>query len=144
VELHVLVPRGVKIDANTVNGSVVVDGATTDVDAATVNGEVEVATSGGHVNATNVNGSVRARLGRVDTDGNMEFTTVNGSVTIELPSDFAGDIDMSTMTGALNTAFEMTLRGRLDPHHLRTHVGRPGGPRIKAETINGSVDIRKR
>jgi hypothetical protein len=144
VEFHVLVPRGVKIDAATVNGSVTVDGAASDVEAATVNGEVDVATSGGHVNATNVNGGVRARLGRVDPDGSMEFTTVNGSVIVELPSDFGADVDMSTLSGSLNTNFEMTLRGRMDPHHLRTHVGRPGGPRIKLVTINGGVELRKR
>ena len=33
--------NGVNVGANTVNGDVVVDGATADVDAATVNGEVD-------------------------------------------------------------------------------------------------------
>jgi hypothetical protein len=144
VEFRVLVPKGVKVAVNTVNGAVTVDGTTADVDAGTVNGELEVTTNGGRVNATNVNGGIHVRLGRVDPDGNMEFTTVNGSVAVEFAGDFNGDIEMSTVNGALNTNFEMTMSGRLDPHHLRTHVGKPGGPRIRLDTVNGSVDLRKR
>ncbi|MDB4878508.1 MAG: hypothetical protein JWM41_4954 [Gemmatimonadetes bacterium] len=144
VEFRVLVPKGVKVAVNTVNGAVMVDGTTSDVDAGTVNGELEVTTGGGRVNASNVNGGIRARLGRVDTDANMEFTTVNGSVAVEFGGDFNGDLEMATVNGSLNTNFEMTVRGRLEPHHLRTHVGRPGGPRIRLETVNGSVELRKR
>ena len=33
VDFHVLVPRGVKVGVQTINGAVTVDGATTDVDA---------------------------------------------------------------------------------------------------------------
>jgi hypothetical protein len=144
VEFHVLVPRGVNVAVNTVNGDVTVDGATADVDASTVNGEVDIATSGGHAKATNVNGGVRARLGRLDTEGSMQFTTVNGNVTVDFSGDSGADLDMATVNGTLNTNFEMTLVGRLDPKHLRTHVGRTGGPRIRLQTVNGNVEIRRR
>jgi hypothetical protein len=143
VEFRVLVPKGVKIGVATVNGAVSVDGAAAEVDAETVNGELEVSTSGGRVNASNVNGSVRARLGKIDNDGDMNFTTVNGSVIVEFDGDFGGDVDLETVNGTLNTNFEMTVSGRLDPKHLRAHIGRPGGPRIKLETVNGSVELRK-
>ncbi|HEY4131786.1 MAG TPA: hypothetical protein VGM50_14300, partial [Gemmatimonadaceae bacterium] len=78
VDFRVMVPKGVKVGVATVNGAVSVDGATAEVNASTVNGELEVATTGGRVNASNVNGSVRARLGKVDSDGDMSFDTVNG------------------------------------------------------------------
>jgi len=144
VEFHVLVPKGVRVGVSTVNGSVNVDGATADVDARTVNGDVEVSTSGGRAQASSVNGSVHARLGRLDSDGPMEFTTVNGNVVLELPADAGADLEMETVMGSLNTDFEMTVSGRMDPKHLRAHVGRPGGPRIRLETVNGTVDVRKR
>jgi hypothetical protein len=144
VEFRVLVPKGVKVGVSTINGAVVVDGATAEVEASTVNGELEVATSGGPVNASDVNGSIRARIGRVDSDADMAFTTVNGSVSVEFTSDFGADVDLQTVNGSLNTNFEMTVSGRLDPKHLRAHIGRPGGPRIKLETVNGSVELRKR
>lgn len=144
VDFHVLVPAGVKIGIQTVNGSAVVDGATAEVEAGTVNGEVDVATTGGPVSASTVNGAVRARMGRVDSDANMAFTTVNGNVIVEFTGDFGGDVDLSTVNGSLNTNFEMTVVGRLDPKHLRAHIGKPGGPRLKLETVNGSVELRKR
>jgi hypothetical protein len=144
VEFRVLVPKGVRVGVNTVNGAVNVEGATAEVDAATVNGEVEVATSGGPVNASTVNGGVRARVGRVENDGDMAFTTVNGTVIAEFTGEFGGDVEMSTVNGALRTDYEITVTGRLDPKHLRAHIGKPGGPRIKLETVNGSVELRRR
>jgi hypothetical protein len=143
VDFRVMVPKGVKVGVATVNGAVSVDGATAEVNASTVNGELEVATTGGRVNASNVNGSVRARLGKVDSDGDMSFDTVNGSVIVEFNGDFGGDVDLETVNGSLNTNFEMTVSGRLDPKHLRAHIGKPGGPRLKLETVNGSVELRK-
>jgi hypothetical protein len=144
VDFRVLVPRGVKVGVNTINGAVTIDGATSEIDAGTINGEVDVATSGGPVNASNVNGGVRARIGRADSNADMEFTTVNGSVSVEFPADFGADVDLETVNGSLNTNFEMTLSGRLDPKHLRAHIGKPGGPRLKLETVNGSVELRRR
>lgn len=143
VEFRVLVPKGVKVDVGSVNGGVSVEGASAEVQASTVNGEVEVATSGGPVNASTVNGTVRARMGLVNSDADMDFTTVNGSVIVEFTGDFGGDVELSTVNGSLNTNFEMTVSGRLDPKHLRAHIGKPGGPRIKLSTVNGSVELRK-
>jgi len=144
VDFKILVPKGVKVSVETVNGGVFVDGATAEVEAGTVNGQVEVSTSGGRVNANSVNGDVRARLGRIDSEGDMKFDTVNGSVIVEFNGEFGGDVDLETVNGSLNTNFEMTVSGRLDPKHLRAHIGKPGGPRIKLETVNGSVELRRR
>jgi len=144
VDFRVLVPRGVKVSVHTVNGDVSVDGVTSEVDAETVNGELDVATTGGRVNASNVNGNVRARLGRIDNEGDMRFETVNGSVIVEFNGEFGGDVDLETVNGSLNTNFEMTVSGRLDPKHLRAHIGKPGGPRLKLETVNGNVELRRR
>jgi hypothetical protein len=144
VDFQVRVPNGVKVWVETVNGAVSVTGATSEVTAGTVNGEVDVSTTGGPVNATNVNGNVKARMGRVDPDANMKFETVNGSVIVDFTGDFGGDVDLQTVNGSLFTNFEMTVSGRLDPKHLRAHIGKAGGPRIKLETVNGNVELRKR
>lgn len=145
VDFRVLVPKGVKVSVETVNGAVSVDGVSSDVEAGTINGQVDVSTTGGRVNASNVNGDVRARLGRIENDASgMSFVTVNGNVIVEFTGDFGGDVDLSTVTGSLNTNFEMTVNGRLDPKHLRAHIGKPGGPRLKLETVNGSVELRRR
>jgi hypothetical protein len=51
---------------------------------------------------------------------------------------------MRTVTGSLITNFEMTVSGRLDPKRLRAHLGKPGGPTIQLETVNGNVELRRR
>lgn len=144
VDFKVMVPKGVKVSVETVNGGVSVSGVTAEVDAGTVNGDVAVTTTGGRVNAESVNGNVRAELGRIDTSGDMKFETVNGNVIVEFTGDFGGDVDLETVNGSLNTNFEMTVSGRLDPRHLRAHIGKAGGPKIKLETVNGNVELRKR
>jgi hypothetical protein len=144
VEFRVLVPKGVKVGVNTVNGALTVDGVTAQVEAGTINGDVDVTTSGGPVNATSINGDVRARLGKLDSDASMQFTTITGNVIVEFGGDFGADVDLQTVNGSLNTNFEMTITGRVDLKHLRTHIGKPGGPRIHLETVNGSVELRHR
>ena len=120
-----------RVDLSTINGTITVDGATAEVDARTINGDIDVATSGGPVNANNTNGNVRARLGKLESDAPMEFTTVTGNVSVEFGNDFSADVDLRTLNGSLNTNFEMTLNGRIDPKRIRTHIGRPGGPRVR-------------
>lgn len=144
VEFRVLVPRGVKVGVHTINGDITVDGVTADLEAGTINGEVDIANAQSRVNASNVNGGVRARFNRLEGDARMEFTTVNGSVMVEMPSDGGADIDLQTVMGTINTNFEITLQGRFDPKRIRTHVGKPGGPRLKLETVMGSVELRRR
>ncbi len=144
VEFRVLVPKGVKVGVSTVNGSVDVEDATDEVDAHTVNGDVTASSSGGPVSATTVNGSVRASMARVPSDEDLEFTTVNGSVIVELPADVGADVELGTLNGSLHTDFEMTVRGRLQPKRLSAHIGKPGGPHITLHTVNGSIELRKR
>jgi hypothetical protein len=143
VEFRVLLPRGVRIGVATVNGEVQISGATAEVSASSVNGDVQITTSSGPVNATTVNGSIVARLARSQATEDMVFTTVNGSILAELPPDIGADVEMTTVNGSLQTDWEMTVRGPLNPRHFRAHIGRPGGPRIRLTTVNGSVELKK-
>lgn len=143
VQFRIAVPRGVKIGVSTVNGGVGVEGATSEVAAKAVNGDVAAASSGGPVNASTVNGSVTARMGRFVNDEDLDFSTVNGSVVVEFTGDLDADIELRTVNGSFHTDYPVTLSGRLDPRHLRARLGR-GGPHIRLETVNGSVDLRRR
>ena len=143
VQFRVAVPRGVKVGVSTVNGAISVDGATSEVEAVTVNGEVEATSSGGPGNATTVNGSVTARMGRFDDDEDLNFSTVNGTVTAEFTGDLDADVELSTVNGRFQTDYPVTINGRLDPRPLRARLGR-GGRRIRLSTVNGNVELRRR
>ena len=141
VEFTVRLPAGVRIAASTINGSVRVDGATSEVDASTVNGQVTAISTGGPVRASTVNGDIEARMRELGT-GDLEYSTVNGSIEIEVPSNLDAELDMRTVNGSLSADFPITLQGRVNPRRIRATIGK-GGRRIKLETVNGSVELRK-
>ena len=138
----VRLPKGVKVDVNTVNGGLDVNGAQSEVEASTVNGRIEVATTSGPVNAHTVNGSVSVRMDALPGDDDLEFSTVNGSVSVEVPSNFAGELVMETVNGSLTTDFPLTISGKVNPKHIRATVGK-GGRRVEMKTVNGSIELRK-
>jgi hypothetical protein len=141
VEFTVRLPAGVRLGVSTVNGGVRVDGATSEVRASTVNGRVSAMSTGGPVNASTVNGDIDVRMRELGT-GDLEYSTVNGSIEIEVPANLDADVDMRTVNGSLSADFPITLQGRVNPRRLRATIGK-GGRRIRLETVNGSVELRK-
>lgn len=141
VEFTVRLPAGVRLGISTVNGEVRVDGATSEVRAGTVNGRVVATSTGGPVNASTVNGDIEVRMRELGT-GDLEYSTVNGSVEVEVPANLDADIDMRTVNGSLSADFPITLQGRVNPRRIRATIGK-GGRRIRLETVNGSVELRK-
>ena len=141
VDFTVRLPRGVKIEAATVNGSVRISGATSEVEASPVNGAVDAVSSGGPVRASTVNGDIEARMSEMG-DGDLSYSTVNGSVTLELPARVDAVVDLSTVNGSLSSDYPMTLEGRISPRRIRATIGQ-GGRRIKVSTVNGSVELKK-
>lgn len=141
VEFTVRLPAGVRLGVSTVNGGVSVTGATSEVEASTVNGRVSAASSGGPVHASTVNGDIEVRMRELGT-GDLEYSTVNGSIELEVPANLDADLDMRTVNGSLSADFPITLQGRVNPRRIRATIGK-GGRRIKLETVNGSVELRK-
>lgn len=142
VTFTIKLPKGVKVDVNTVNGSLDVAGATSEVQAETVNGRVEVATGGGPVNANTVNGSITVRMQDAPGNSDLKFKTVNGSIDVTVPANLSADLDMETVNGSLTSDFPLTISGRVNPKHLHATIG-TGGRRVEMSTVNGSIELRK-
>lgn len=140
VRFTVRVPVYANVEANTVNGDVSVDELRGEVEAKTINGDVRASSSGGSVRANTVNGSIRAK-GRVSNSG-LEYSTVNGSIEIELPSDASADVDLRTVNGRVTSDFPITFTGEINPRHIRAELG-SGGPRLRARTVNGGIRLLK-
>ena len=143
VKFTVKIPKGIKLGLNTVNGSLDVAGATSEVQAETVNGRVEVTTGGGPVNAETVNGSITVSMATAPGDKDLRFKTVNGSIDVTVPSTFTGELDMETVNGSLTSDFPLTISGRVNPKHLRATIGSGGGRHVEMSTVNGSIELRK-
>ncbi len=142
VHFVVRVPEGVRVDVETVNGGLAVTGVTTDVRANTVNGSINAKSAGGPVRARTVNGSIHVSMGSMGNADDLEYETVNGSVTVELPSNFGAQLELSTVNGRVSTDFPITVSGTLSPRRLRGTVGN-GNTRFRASTVNGSVNLRR-
>lgn len=141
VTFEVKVPAGVDFEASTVNGDVTARDLPSDADLTTVNGDVGVE-AGGVAHATTVNGSIKARLGRADWKDRIDFTTVNGGITVTLPASASADLEATTVNGSIDSDFPITMRGRMNPQSLRGRIGE-GGRDLKLTTVNGGITIRK-
>lgn len=140
VSFHVMLPEGVTFHGRTVNGAVEATGLDSDVQLTTVNGNVELSTSG-RAEATTVNGSIKAAFGNADLPEEATFSTVNGSITLDVPDDIDADVDASWLNGQLDSDLPFTLQGRTTKGHARGVIG-DGGPLLRLSTVNGSIRLR--
>lgn len=141
VEFTVTVPAAVRFIGRTVNGNVDADDLTESAEARTVNGSITVDTRG-WATASTVNGSIRAKLGRADWQGETEFETVNGGISIELPSATSTEVSASTVNGEVETDFPLTIQGRWGPRRVTGTIGQ-GGRRLVLSTVNGDMTLRR-
>lgn len=141
VSFTVRVPAGVAFVGRSVNGDVGAYDFEADVQAHTVNGTVDVSTSG-LAEATSVNGSITVSMGRADWTGSLAFSTVNGSITIEMPSDLECELSVATVNGHISSDYPLTVQGRISPRHFKGTIG-DGGRSLSLKTVNGSIQLRR-
>jgi len=142
VQFDVRVPNGVGFVGRTVNGAVSGDSLQGDAEGHTVNGSVRLTTTGRAL-ASTVNGSVQAAMNRTDWPNSASFTTVNGSITLTLPSVFAADLRAEMQSGSLSSDFPVSITSSSEsPRRLRGTIGNGGRP-LTLTTVNGSIRLLK-
>lgn len=143
VSWEVWVPRQTNLDAETMNGSVSVEGVEGRMDLRAQNGSISLREVSGDVRGQTSNGSVNALL-----DGNawkgegLDLTTSNGSVNLEIPKSYNARLETGTVNGGMSIDFPITVQGFIG-RRITTTLG-SGGPRVRAVTTNGGVRIRQR
>jgi DUF4097 and DUF4098 domain-containing protein YvlB len=83
-----------------------------------------------------------ARLGRADWNAELDFKTVNGGITLDLPADLNADVTAKTQNGEISTDFPITLLGRVSRKQLNGTIG-SGGRALSLKTVNGSIQLRR-
>jgi hypothetical protein len=140
VDFEITVPHGINLNASSVNGSVdaMNDGPT---EASTVNGSVQV--QGRDVRrAASVNGSVRVKV--LDRSrGSLTARTVNGSIDVTLAPGNGVAFDARTLTGGINAEGITVDHPRWGPGARASGTLGDGALRISAETVNGSITLRR-
>jgi DUF4097 and DUF4098 domain-containing protein YvlB len=126
----------------SVNSHVSIEDVRGAVNASTVNGAIFAKGLGADARLNTVNGSIHAGFARLAPSQRLSFETVNGSITVDLPSDAGADLSASVVNGRVECAFPIRLAsGHVSNHSLRGAIGE-GGASLKAESVNGSIRVR--
>jgi putative adhesin len=139
VHFDVRVPYGVNFIGRTVNGEVSGESLQGDAEGHTVNGSVRLATTGLAV-ANTVNGSVNVTMGRADWPNGASFNTVNGGITLTLPSYVNAELRADTLNGSIESDFPITVTGQVSPRRVHGTIG-SGGRELNLKTVNGSIKL---
>jgi DUF4097 and DUF4098 domain-containing protein YvlB len=160
-EVDIHMPREGRMNLQTGDGS---------IEVANFKGTMDLGSGDGHQEITSVDGTLRAKTGdghiRVSGrfDG-LELTTGagriearampgsamtsswtlhtgDGSVRLQLPDNFAADVDLHTSDGHINLEFPVTVEGRLGEKNIHGKMN-GGGNLLTVHTGDGSIDIEK-
>lgn len=142
IDIEVKLPKGMVVDAHSVSGNVSVVGAEGNVRAGSVSGDVRMeALRASSVRASSVSGDVTVGVQELTGDGPLQFTSVSGNVTAELPKGIDADVTMRTVSGHMDSDFPLTLNGRVSRNSLEARIGR-GGRELRVSTVSGNVRLR--
>jgi len=152
--LTVHVPREIALRLRDVNGSIRTDGTNGAFDISAVNGSVTGTNIGGSGNISTVNGPTVVSF-RENPKSDSSFKSVNGKVDVTYQPNLAAEFDLRTVNGGMFTDFESVALASsgggsskdgkfvYKSHgNSRIRVG-SGGPEIRMETVNGSIQIRR-
>jgi hypothetical protein len=141
VRFAVRVPAGVRFVGRTVNGDIEAKRLNGPIALTTVNGSVDFSTSSSG-RAKTVNGTIRGEMGRADWNDTLDFSTVNGSISLTLPADLSTDVKAQTVNGDISTDFPLTVSGRISRRRLEGTIG-GGGRTLSLETVNGGITLKR-
>ncbi|MEW5930260.1 MAG: DUF4097 family beta strand repeat-containing protein [Gemmatimonadota bacterium] len=141
VDFTVRVPAGVRLAARNVSGDVDAEGMRGYVDARSVSGDVRIATTG-FGEASTVSGEIVAVLGSAGWSGDLDFRTVSGDITLELPARASTEVRVETMSGDIQSDFPLDVERRTMRRRARGTIGE-GGRELYLTTLSGDVRLRR-
>jgi DUF4097 and DUF4098 domain-containing protein YvlB len=161
VEVEIHMPRQGRVNLHTGDGFIAL---------AHFKGEMDLQSGDGHQEIDAVDGTLRSRTGdghitaagRFDGldlstgDGRIEarvlsgstmtsswtLHTGDGSVNLELPANFAADLDLHTSDGHIEADIPVSVEGRLDEKTIHGKIN-GGGNLITVRTGDGSIRVQK-
>jgi hypothetical protein len=141
VDFTVKLPAGVRLAAVNVTGDIHARQLRSHVSARTVTGDVTLSTSE-QATARTVTGAVDVSIGTVGTTGVLEFKTVTGDITLQLPAGAGASVRLSTVSGSFQSDFPVAVNGAMTPRRLQGDIG-AGGARLELGTVSGDIRLRR-
>jgi DUF4097 and DUF4098 domain-containing protein YvlB len=142
VEYSLTVPRKATLESiELVNGELDIEGVEGSVKASSINGPVTARGLMGEAKLSTVNGPLQATFTQLDESKAISLGSVNGNVTLIIPSDSNAAIRAGTVHGSISNDFGMQIKhGEYVGHSLDGQIG-TGGPRIKLGNVNGAIRV---
>jgi DUF4097 and DUF4098 domain-containing protein YvlB len=116
----------------------------------TGSGDMDIRTGSGNITISGISGGFHAEAGSGDIHGrglpkNMwSVRTGSGNVTLNVPSDAAFDVDISSSSGSVTLGHPVTttVQGRVEESR-KSVIGkvRGGGPTVSVHTGSGDVQV---
>lgn len=136
VEFTLRIPAGVEFVGRVAGGNVEATGLQSDVFVTTVSGNITVTTTG-IAEVTSVFGSMSVAIGRADPGRDLEFRSMSGDVTVEVPANTNAEVVASTSAGSIVSDFQLGGTG-----NTRSGTLGSGGPNLTLSTVGGDVNLR--
>jgi hypothetical protein len=149
IEWTLKVPKGVVLDLRTINGGIRLNDLSNEIHAKTTNGGVRGENiTPSVIEATAVNGGVEFNLGSpLDGTDSVDLETVNGGVTLELPSESKATVAARCVNGGVHVdGLEMDLDEQssdLDKRRRLNGTLNGGGANVKMNTTNGGIHLTR-
>ena len=142
VEYTLTVPRKAVLESiEMVNGSIDIDGVEGNVKASSINGPLTARGLMGEAKLSTVNGPLQATFTQLDESKSISLASVNGNLTLTIPSNANASVRAGTVHGGISSDFGLKVKhGEYVGHSLDGQIG-TGGPRIKLGNVNGAIKI---
>ncbi|HYV11242.1 MAG TPA: hypothetical protein VE980_10120 [Pyrinomonadaceae bacterium] len=142
VEYSLTVPRKAILESiEMVNGSIDIEGVEGSVKATSINGRVNARGLVNEVRLSTINGPLTATFTQLDETKSISLGSVNGNLTIVIPSNANASIRAGTVHGGITNDFGIKVKhGEYVGHSMDGQIG-TGGPRIKLANVNGGIKI---
>jgi DUF4097 and DUF4098 domain-containing protein YvlB len=144
VEYSLTVPRRSVLESiELINGSIDIDAVEGNVKASSINGRLNARGLMGEARLSTINGPLNASFNQLDETKPISLGSVNGSVTLVIPSNSNASVRAGTVHGGISTDFALKVKdGEYVGHSMDGQLG-TGGPRIKLGNVNGGIRITR-
>jgi DUF4097 and DUF4098 domain-containing protein YvlB len=144
VDYTLTVPRKAMLESiELVNGSCEIDGVEGNVKASSINGRLNARGLLGEARLSTINGPLNASFNQLDESKSISLGSVNGSVTLVIPSNSNASVKAGTVHGGITSDFALKVKhGEYVGHSMDGQIG-TGGPRIKLGNVNGGIRVSR-
>ena len=144
VEYTLTVPRKAMLESiELVNGSCDIDGVEGNVKASSINGRLNARGLMGEARLSTINGPLNATFNQLDESKAISLGSVNGNVTLVIPSNSNASVRAGTVHGGISSDFTLKVKhGEYVGHSMDGQIG-TGGPKVKLGNVNGSIKVSR-